>query len=323
MPQEYLIGHLWADFPLDKGQPILELCILVSRPFFIFMSQPLLPKCDLEKFTWKAKDEGGQTRVLAGIEKSQDIFDRLMNGRGSVFVAVYLDFSSPVGYAKLQSARYSAWIWLRYHLPNIAIRLRMNEKHESTYSYDSGNVTDITQWANRTFKFSVQYEVDLDALRVGLASKDVPSKEGDLTWMHLHAGPGDANGDLWKFGLLIHTHYSVFDMATLKVILNQYLQRLTQTLCGEEAAIDSLRWGDESGNFMPVSYFVMSKSAPRPIPSASLTTALTHPNKIPYERVMEIIPEPQTVSIHPEIRILTKISHIETLRIQSSAIRPP
>jgi hypothetical protein len=261
------------------------------------MANPLLTKYDLDKFAWKAMKDGGRMRLLAGQERTFFTLNHFRHGHSNLFSATYIALSSPTAHTKLQALGHDAWVWLRYHIPTLAVHLHADDVYAPTFSYHTSTAAEITQWANRTFRFSTQDKVDLDALRVKLGPEEIPSKEGDLTWLHLLAGPPDANGNVQKFGLLLHTHHAVFDAAGTRGVINRYLQHLAFTLGGVET--EPLRWGDELGNLIPAAFTVISDNEPRPTPSGSPEIpSFDHPYYASLGTVFKVLAESQKVGFN-------------------------
>jgi hypothetical protein len=260
------------------------------------MANPLLAKYDLDKFAWRATEDGGRIRLLAGVEVTLSLFVKLMDGHQNLFAAVYVDLASPVGHAVLQARARDAWIWLRYHIPTIAAHLHDEDLTKPMLSYHTSTPAEIPQWAGRTFTFSTQDKVDLGALRVQLGPKQIPSQDTDLTWLHIVTGPVDASGDVRKFGVLLHTHHVIFDANASNVAINWYLQHLALILRETESDVKSLHWGEESENIPPSAYTIMSESELRPIPSDSPEIpSFAHPYYASLGRVMKAIAEFQKV----------------------------
>jgi hypothetical protein len=141
--------------------------------------------------------------------------------------------------------------------------------------------------------FSTREEADLDAPHARLPMQ-IPSKEGDLTCLHLIAGPVYANGDMRKFGPLMHTDHIVFNAAASKVVINRYLQHLALTLSGLE--IQSKVFTGQRNLNPPSAYIIMAESDPRPVPSdCREKPSFTHPYYASLGQVMKAAAEFMTV----------------------------
>jgi hypothetical protein len=131
-------------------------------------------------------------------------------------------------------------------------------------TYTTTSPQEITQWVQRTFIIHPPSHIDLDELRVNEGLKEVPSSDGDHTWMHLLPGE-TANGAVSEFGLLFHTHHSPFDGAGLKIVMTRYLTQLVKVLSDTSGTSELLEWGNELGNLPPAAYSILNSNEPLPV----------------------------------------------------------
>lgn len=228
----------------------------------------ILTRYDLEQFRWKPfKGEGvrnGCARPLGGVEHVQDIFNRHLKGDQTLFFGITIDLHDPVNITKLGSSAQECWCWLRFQVPTIASSVIGSDLELPILTYTTASPQEISQWAQRTFIIHPPSHIDLDELRVIEGLKQVPSSDGDHTWIHLV--PGEiANGAVSKFGLLFHTHHSPFDGAGLKIIMNRYLTQLVKVLSDACSASESIEWGNELENLPPAAYNILNSNEPVPI----------------------------------------------------------
>lgn len=226
-----------------------------------------LARYDLEQFRWKPftgdGSRNGRARPLGGVEHVQDIFNRHLKGDQTLFFGLSIDLHDPVNITKLGSSAQECWSWLRFQVPTIASSVIGSDHELPVMTYTTASPEEISQWAQRTFIIHSSY-IDLDELRVNEGMKEVPSSDGDHTWMHLV--PGEiANGAVSQFGLLFHTHHSPFDGAGLKIIMNRYLAQLVKVLSDSCSASESIEWGNELENLPPSAYSILNSSEPLPV----------------------------------------------------------
>ncbi|KAG2745157.1 hypothetical protein P692DRAFT_201720654 [Suillus brevipes Sb2] len=226
-----------------------------------------LARYDLEQFRWKPftgdGSRNGRARPLGGVEHVQDIFNRHLKGDQTLFFGLSIDLHDPVDITKLGSSAQECWSWLRFQVPTIASSVIGSDHELPVMTYTTASPEEISQWAQRTFIIHSSY-IDLDELRVNEGMKEVPSSDGDHTWMHLV--PGEiVNGAVSQFGLLFHTHHSPFDGAGLKIIMNRYLSQLVKVLSDSCGASESIEWGNELENLPPSAYSIFSSSEPLPV----------------------------------------------------------
>jgi hypothetical protein len=226
----------------------------------------LLARYDLEQFRWKPftgdRVRNGRARPLGGVEHVQDIFNRHLKGDQTLFFGLTIDLHDPVDIAKLGSSAQECWSWLRFQVPTIASSIIGSDHELPVMTYTTASPEEISQWAQRTFIIHSSY-IDLDELRVNEGTKEVPSSDGDHTWIHLV--PCDiANGAVSKFGLLFHTHHSPFDGAGLKIVMNRYLAQLVKVL-SDSGASESIEWGNELENLPSSAYNILNSNEPLPV----------------------------------------------------------
>lgn len=234
----------------------------------------IFTRYDLEQFKWKPfEGEGlrsGWARPLGGGEHVHDIFNRYVKGDQMLFFGVTIDLHDPVSITKLRSSAQECWCWLRFQVPTIASSILNESDHKlPTLIYTTACPQEISRWAQRTLIIYPPSHVDLAQLRVNEGQKKVPSSDGDYTRMHLV--PGEiVNGAVSKFGLLFHTHHSLFDGAGLKIVMNRYLTQLVKVFSDSYSASEFIEWGNELKNLPPAVYNILNSKEALPIPPDSL-----------------------------------------------------
>ncbi|KAG2048192.1 hypothetical protein BDR06DRAFT_1013206 [Suillus hirtellus] len=234
----------------------------------------ILARYDLEQFKWKPfKDEGvrsGWARPLGGGEHVHEIFNRYAKGDQMLFFGVTIDLHDPVSITKLRSSAQECWCWLRFQVPTIASSILNDSDHKlPTLIYTTASSQEISQWTQRTLIIHPPSHIDLAQLRVDEGQMKVPSSDGDYTRMHLV--PGEiVNGAVSKFGLLFHTHHSLFDGSGLKIVMNCYLAQLAKVFSDSYSASELIEWGNELKNLPPAVYNILNSKEALPIPPDSL-----------------------------------------------------
>ncbi|KAG2747223.1 hypothetical protein P692DRAFT_20954547, partial [Suillus brevipes Sb2] len=205
----------------------------------------------------------GRARPLGGVEHVQDILNRHLKGDQTLFFGLTIDLHDPVDITKLGSSAQECWSWLRFQVPTIASSIIGSDHELPVMTYTTASPEEISQWVQRTFIIHSSY-IDLDELRVNEGMKEVPSSDGDHTWMHLVLGE-IANGAVSQFGLLFHTHHSPFDGAGLKIIMNCYIIHLVKVLSDSSGASESIEWGNELENLPSSAYSILNSNEPLPV----------------------------------------------------------
>ncbi|KAG1730003.1 hypothetical protein EDB19DRAFT_1741850 [Suillus lakei] len=233
----------------------------------------LLTRYDLDQFKWKPfQGEGarnGCVRPLGGPEHVLDIFNRHVKGDNTLFLGVLVDLHDPVNITKLSSSAQECWCWLRFQIPIVASSINGSDHELPTLSYTTATPQEINQWAQRTLIVHSPSQIDLDQLRVNEGQKKVPSSDGDYTRMHIVPGEIANDGTVSKFGLLLHSHHTLFDGNGLKITINRYLMQLAKVLSGSHSASKSIEWGNELENLPPAAYTILNSNEPLPIPPDS------------------------------------------------------
>ncbi|KAG2105863.1 uncharacterized protein F5147DRAFT_702252 [Suillus discolor] len=187
-----------------------------------------------------------------------------------LFFGVTIDLHDPVSITKLRSSAQECWCWFRSQIPTIASSILNESDHKlPTLIYTTASPQEISQWAQRTLIIHPPSHIDLAQLRVNEGQKKVPSSDGDYTRMHLV--PGEiVNGAVSKFGLLFHTHHSLFDGTGLKIVMNRYLTQLAKVLSDSYSGSEFVEWGNEFKNLPPAVYNILNSKEALPIPPDSL-----------------------------------------------------
>ena len=230
----------------------------------------LLVRYDLEKFKWETLQNVPKVcvRRLGGGEQIQDIQNRHFKGLHNVFFGLTVDLHGSVSIKKLVSSAQECWCSLRFHFPTIASSIDGSDQ-EPRLTYTTGTPQEIGQWARRTLIVHPPSDIDLEQLRFDESQKKVPSPDGDFTWMNLVPGELADDETVSKFGLLLHSHHTLFDGSAIKIIMNFYLNQLAKMLSGCSSASESLQWGNELENLPPAVFNILNSHEALPIPQDS------------------------------------------------------
>lgn len=239
----------------------------------------VLSQFDTSKFRWKPIYNGNKPesycRALCGAELYQEFWLRLARGEQILFFGSYIHIPNSVPRKWLIDATRQSWISLRYQIPTIAASTYVADNGEYRLAYTPPKSRDdVTHWAGRTLIVSTSKEEDtigLDKLREELAQAEVPSPEGDQTWLHLVL-PSSTNGNdevISDFGLLIHTSHTPFDGIGLRILSNRFLKLLANELTSHSNSHSKLEWGKEVDNLLPATMSILDPSEPRPISPTS------------------------------------------------------
>lgn len=224
---------------------------------------------DIAKFKWVAlptKDVDGSNthdRLLSGGENIHDILHRYMYGDQTLFFAMTIDLlGSPVPLATFVELCRQTWIWLRYHIPTISCTTCIDDDDHGHLQYHNATQQSASEWANRTL--CVHDGIDLETLRSQVGAWNIPSPQGDQTWLHV-AFPSAPTDAVSTFGLLFHTHHAPFDGTGVKLIMKRYLTRLCVILERDNVSDNDLSWGTEACNLLPSVMDVLSEKEPVPL----------------------------------------------------------
>ncbi|OAX40857.1 hypothetical protein K503DRAFT_855076 [Rhizopogon vinicolor AM-OR11-026] len=232
----------------------------------------LLTRYDLEKFKWKPHGSVGSpngcVRRLGGGEQIHDIWHRHFKGLHTIFFGLVVDLHDPVSITKLTPSAQECWCSLRFQFPTIASSIGGSDELP-TLTYTAETPQAIAHWAERTLLVHSPSHIDLEQLRVDESQKKVPSPDGDYCWMHLVPGELANDGTVSTFGLLLHTHHSLFDGSAVKIIINFFLTQLAKALSGSRSMSESVQWGNELENLPPAVFNILNTSEVLPIPPDS------------------------------------------------------
>ncbi|KAJ8514919.1 hypothetical protein ONZ45_g7613 [Pleurotus djamor] len=216
------------------------------------MAENVLVKFDLNTFRWtELPSKDGFARMLGGGEVMQDAWNRFHKGEGTLFFGVYVDVLVSISEAKFEQAACDAWSWLRFQVPTIASTVDPTDDGMSRLVYKLGTDASVAEWASRTFTIVKRPRIDIDAFRVEVGRKPIPSSEGDQTFGYLLMGTDCPSDPINKFGFLLHTHHAPYDGAGLKIIVNMYLTQLVKNLAllATSPSPLLLPWGSEEPSF--------------------------------------------------------------------------
>jgi hypothetical protein len=88
--------------------------------------------------------------------------------------------------------------------------------------------------------------------------------------MHLVPGELANDGTVSKFGLLFHSHHSIFDGSAVKIIMNFYLDQLAKAVSDSCSTPKSTnQWGNELENLPPAVFSILNSNEALPIPPDS------------------------------------------------------
>ncbi|OJA19713.1 hypothetical protein AZE42_13823, partial [Rhizopogon vesiculosus] len=194
--------------------------------------------------------------------------NRYFKGLHTIFFGLMVNLHDPVSITELSSSAQECWCSLRFQFPTIASSIGGSDQLP-TVTYTTGTLQEIHQWAERTLLVHSPSHIDLDQLRVDESQRNVPSSDGDYSWMHLVPGELADDGAVSKFGLLFHTHHSLFDGSAVKIIMNFYLDQLAKSLSDSRSTSKSIQWGNELENLPPAVFNILNSHEVLPIPPDS------------------------------------------------------
>ena len=212
---------------------------------------------DLENlgYTWVKSNNGSHAMVrqLSHLERMFAIFNQHMYGSNCPFLGANISLqrrdhsleSEPLNILQLQTRAIQAFCQTRWKYPTVAARIVDGDK--ASYGVESRER--VEKWAERTV-VTVCQEGGWLALRERLSRESpLPTPDGDCCLFYLIVRPDESvQPELGEFDILMHTHHSLTDGSGIRVILNEFLQRLADPLPNS-----AIIWGEETRRLLPAS----------------------------------------------------------------------
>ena len=191
------------------------------------------------------------SRELANLERMFVMFNQDMYGQNCPFMGASIslqgrDYSSamkPFNIAQLHTRAIRAFCQTRWKYPTVAARLVDGGKTSYNVEINGG----VKIWAERTV-FTICQDGGWLALRERLSRESsLPTSDGDCCLFYLIVRPDETvKPELQTFDVLMHTHHAFNDGSGIRVILNEFLERLADPLPDEEIV-----WGEETQRLLP------------------------------------------------------------------------
>ena len=249
------------------------------------------PTSDLENlgYTWVKSDNGSHAMVrqLSNLERMFVILNQHMYGSNCPFMGANISLqrrdhslkSEHLNILQLHTRAVQAFCQTRWKYPTVAARIIDGDK--ASYGVESRE--GVEKWAERTV-VTVCQEGGWLALRERLSRESpLPTPDGDCCLFYLIVRPDESvQPELREFDILMHTHHSLTDGSGIRVILNEFLQRLADPLPN-----DDIVWGEESQRLLPASVLLdkieETESAISTIISLAPGEGSEKPNKVHHQ----------------------------------------
>lgn len=202
-------------------------------------------------------------RQLTNLERMFVIFNEKLHGQNCPFIGATISLRrrdcspGPATFSVSQLYRRAveAFCQTRWKYPTVSARVLDSDK----VLYNIESEEDVKKWAERTISVVLQDGGWL-ALRERLSRESaLPTPDGDYCLLYLIVKPEEiANPNLQAFDVLIHTHHAFTDGSGIRVILNEFLERLAHPLDPEETI-----WGEEIQRLLPASILLEEEEEPK------------------------------------------------------------
>lgn len=203
-------------------------------------------------YSWvKSEDGASMTRQFANLERMFVIFNKNLHGQNCPIVGASLslqgrDYSSklkPFNISQLHARATKAFCQTRWKYPTVAARILDSE----TGSYNIESKEDVERWADRTV-YTICQDGGWVTLRERLSREaSIPSSDGDCCLFYVIVRPEETvNPEIHSFDIIMHTHHTFMDGSGIRVVMNEFLERLACPLPDED-----LIWGEEILRLLP------------------------------------------------------------------------
>ena len=233
-------------------------------------------------YIWRdSQDENGSmTRKLANLEKLFAIFNKNMYGQNCPLMGASMSIQhsgkgsesgAPLNMSRLYFRALTAFAQTRWKYPTVAATMPDLE----TVSYRIESSKGVEKWTNRTV-FLICRDGGWQALRERLSrTSAIPSESGDCCVFYLIVSPEQTlKTEIEEFDILMHTHHTLVDGSGIRVILNEFLERLANPMESE-----TIVWGEETARLFPAAV-ALERPASSPSNDAAQTT-----QAVPEERL--------------------------------------
>ena len=202
------------------------------------------------------------SRKFTSLERMFVIFNQNMYGQNCPFMGASISlqgrcYSSelkPFNISRLHTRAINAFCQTRWKYPTVAARVADGEK----VSYNIESSEGVEKWAERTV-FTICQDGGWLALRERLSRESpLPTPDGDCCLFYLIVRPDDTvKPELQSFDVLMHTHHALNDGSGIRVILNEFLERLADPLPDNEMV-----WGEETQRLLPAAVLLEKVDEP-------------------------------------------------------------
>lgn len=208
---------------------------------------------DQLKYSWVQSNDSSRTmsREFANLERMFVMFNRDMYGQNCPFMGASISLQSreyssnlkPFNISQLHTRAIRAFCQTRWKYPTVAARVLDGDKASYIVEFGGG----VEKWADRTV-FTICQDGGWLALRERLSRESsLPTADGDCCLFYLIVRPDETvKPELQTFDVLMQTHHAFNDGSGIRVILNEFLQRLADPLPDGEIV-----WGEETQRLLP------------------------------------------------------------------------
>jgi hypothetical protein len=227
---------------------------------------------DLPGYSWvESKDSSrSMTRGISNGERMFVILNRDMYGQNCPFLGAHIslqgrDHSSklkPFNISQLHARATKAFYQTRWKYPTVAGHLVDDDKF--SYNIESGD--EVGKWADRTV-FTICQDEGWAALRERLSRESsLPTSDGDCCLIYLIVQPDETiKPELKSFDILMHMHHAFTDGSGIRVILNEFIERLADPSPDQE-----ILWGKETQRLFPAAVLLEKIEEPEVVANTEL-----------------------------------------------------
>jgi hypothetical protein len=223
-------------------------------------------------YSWVNSPSGSRSmsRKLTNLERMFVIFNQELYGQNCPFMGATVSLqrqaqdrspkSESFNLSQLRTRAVEAFCQTRWKYPTVAARIADGDK--ALYNIESEE--NVKKWADRTV-CTVSQDGGWLALRERLSRESpLPTSDGDYCLFYLIAQPDEVvKPELQVFDVLMHTHHAFTDGSGIRVILNEFLERLADPLDPEEIV-----WGQEVERLLPAAILLEKEEEPEAINGA-------------------------------------------------------
>ena len=229
-----------------------------------YESEPTVNHDDQPTYHWKELPNSSRSMVrqLTNLERMFVLLNRDMYGQNCAFMGasmslkgrVYSNGSKPLNISQLHCRAVRAFCQTRWKYPTVAARVL--DSGRASYNIESRD--DVERWADSTV-FTICQDGGWLALRERLSRESpLPTADGHCCLFYIIVQPDETlKPELQMFDVLMHTHHAFTDGSSIRVILNEFLERLASPLPGHDIV-----WGEESQRLLPAAVLLERPEEP-------------------------------------------------------------